>query len=149
MASVLALASLLPERPWLSAPVRVCVYGLASLWVWAIERQLTAIAPVVLTAATVFYALLAVAIALVWKLSRGEQEFTPTTMDFLIAVVAIAATFLAGDLQASAQIAVMVVKIVLMLYACELIFSRAGRRAREALTLAGFVAAALALINSA
>src|SRR5262249_52823987 len=109
-AAVLAAAPVLPRPAWLRLPSRVCLYGLAPLWVYAVERQLQAAAPIALASTVPFYAALAFAIALVWKLAR-DQQFAPTTMDFLIAVVAVAAALFAGSLEEGAQIASLLVKV--------------------------------------
>lgn len=144
IAALLALAAALPGRAWLEAPARVALYSLAPLWVYAVERQLQALAPVALASTVPFYAALALAIALVWRLAR-DQEFAPTTMDFLIAVVALAAALFAGSLAQSGQVAALLVKIVLLLYGCELIQTHAGGSARRALHVAAGAAALLAL----
>lgn len=144
IAAVLTLAAALPARAWLDLPARVCLYSLAPLWVYGVERQIQALAPAALASTVPFYAALALAIALVWKLSR-EHEFAPTTMDFLIAVVAIGAAFFSGSLAQGAQVAALLIKIVLLLYGCELIQTYAGARARRVLHAAGAVAAMLAL----
>jgi UDP-GlcNAc:undecaprenyl-phosphate GlcNAc-1-phosphate transferase len=144
MAAVLALAAALPGRAWLELPARVCLFSLAPLWVYGVERQLQALAPVALASTVPFYAALALAIALVWKLSR-DQQFAPTTMDFLIAVVAIGASFFAGGAAQGARIAAPLVKIVLLLYGCELVLTHRGTTAQRALYAAGAAGAALAL----
>jgi UDP-GlcNAc:undecaprenyl-phosphate GlcNAc-1-phosphate transferase len=140
--AVLAASAAFPGRAGLDLPARACLYGLAPLWVYGVERQLQALAPVALASTVPFYAALALAIALVWKLAR-DHEFAPTTMDFLIAVVAVGATVFAGSLAQSAQLASLLIKIVLLLYGCELVQTRA--RARRALHAAGAAAAAIAL----
>jgi UDP-GlcNAc:undecaprenyl-phosphate GlcNAc-1-phosphate transferase len=148
IAAVLAAAAMFPRRAWLSLPARLCLYGLAPLWVYGVERQLQALAPVALASTVPFYAALALAIGLVWKLAR-DRDFAPTTMDFLIAVVALGATLLAGSLAQSAQVAALLIKIVLLLYGCELIETRAGAAARRGLRAAGAASAALALARLA
>jgi UDP-GlcNAc:undecaprenyl-phosphate GlcNAc-1-phosphate transferase len=144
MAAMLALAAAFPRRSWLELPARVCLFGLAPLWVYGVERQLQALAPVALASTIPFYAALALAIALVWRLSR-DQQFAPTTMDFLIAVVALGASFFAGSPGQGAQIAAPLVKIVLLLYGCELVLTHGGASAQRALYAAGAGGAALAL----
>jgi UDP-GlcNAc:undecaprenyl-phosphate GlcNAc-1-phosphate transferase len=141
MAIVLAVAAAFPGRAWLQLTARVCLFSLVPLWVYGVERQLQALAPVALASTVPFYAALALAIVLVWKLSR-DQQFAPTTMDFLIAVIAIGASFFAGS---PAQIAAPLVKIVLLLYGCELVLTHAGTSAQRALYAAGAGGAALAL----
>jgi len=144
VAAVLALAAAMPARAWLELPARVALYGLVPLWVYAVERQLQALAPMALASTVPFYAALALAIGLVWKLER-DREFAPTTMDFLVAVVAVAAALFAGGLEESGQVAALLVKIVLLLYGCELVLTHAGLRARRALHAAAGAAALLAL----
>jgi len=145
--AMLAAALTLPWRYVTSALARVAIYSLAPLWVYAVERQIQAMAPALLASMVPFYALIAVTVALVWKLSR-EQEFKATPMDFLIAVVAVATTFLAGSLAQSAHIAALVIKIVVLLYACELIFTRASARAADTLTLVAAGSAVVALVRT-
>ena len=145
---VLAFAAALPRAGWLDLPARVGLFSLAPLWVYTVERQIQALAPVALASTVPFYAVLALAIALVWKLGR-DQDFSPTTMDFLIAVVAIGAAFLAGSFASSAQVAALLVKIVLLLYGCELVLSTAGLRARRLLHAAAAGAALIALARLA
>jgi UDP-GlcNAc:undecaprenyl-phosphate GlcNAc-1-phosphate transferase len=148
IALALALAAAAPRLEWLRMLARFAVYSLAPLWVFGVERQLQAMAPGALASMVPFYGALAVSIALVWKLSPG-RDFAPTTMDFLIAVAVVATAFLAGSFGESAQVAALLVKIVTLLYACELVYAQGGRRAREALTLAALVSALLALVGIA
>jgi UDP-GlcNAc:undecaprenyl-phosphate GlcNAc-1-phosphate transferase len=142
--ALLGAAAAFPRRAWLELPARVGLYSLAPLWVYGVERQIQALAPAALASTVPFYAALALAIALVWKLARG-QAFAPTTMDFLIAAVALGAAFFAGSLAQSAQVAALLIKIVLLLYGCELVLTHAGTGARRALHASGAAAAALAL----
>jgi len=148
-AIVLALAATLwkPGRDWAGVVQRVCVYSLAPLWAYGVERQLQAMAPALLVSTVPFYGFIAIAIGLVWKLSR-DQDFAPTTMDFLVAVVAVAVTLLAGNFAPSGQVAIaaLLVKIVVLLYACELVYSRAAPRWRAAFNLAALASAAIALV---
>lgn len=144
--AALVPAVLFPRRAWSAIPAKVAVYALAPLSVYAVERQLTSIAPGVLVATTLFYGLLAVAVALAWKFPR-DQDFAPTTMDFLVAVFAVTASMFAGGFGGGASLAGLLVKVVILLYACELIFSRAGRRAREMLPLAALASVLFALVT--
>lgn len=144
--AALLWALALPRRRWPAAMAKIAVYSLAPLWVYAVERQLTSIAPGLLVATTVFYSLLAVAVALAWTFSR-DQDFAPTTMDFLVAVAAVSASMLAGELGGGARLAELLVKVVILLYACELILSRAGRRARRALSMAALASVVCALLT--
>lgn len=147
IAAVLAFALVLPQRPWLSVVVRFCVYSLVPLWVFAVERQLQAAAPVLLASTVPFYGALVVAIALAWKLA-GDREFAPTPMDFLVAAVAIVASFLAGSIAPGAQVTAILIKVVVLLYACELIFVRGEPRLRAAFTGVALVSALIAFFGA-
>lgn len=144
VALVLALSAAAPRLAWLELPARVGLYGLVPLWVYGLERQIQALAPVALASTVPFYAALALAIGAVWKLGR-DHEFAPTTMDFLIAAVALGAAFFSGGLAQGPALAPLLVKIVVLLYGCELVETHGGARARRLLHGCAAAAALLAL----
>jgi UDP-GlcNAc:undecaprenyl-phosphate GlcNAc-1-phosphate transferase len=147
IAGLLAACLVLPRRSWTSVVERLCVFSLAPLWVYGVERQLQATAPDLLASTVPFYGALAVAVALVWKLSRDEA-FAPNTMDFLVAAAAVGAAFFGTSLAQGAALAPLLIKVVVLLYACELIYTRASEHARTLFMLGTFASAALALFGA-
>lgn len=146
-AALLGACLLWPRATWAPVAARVAVFSLAPLWIYGIERQLQAAAPVLLASTVPFYGFVAISVALVWKLSRN-QEFAPTTMDFLVAALAVAATFLAGASARAAEFAPLIIKVVVLLYACELVLTHAGNRMRDLFHTIALVSALLALARS-
>jgi UDP-GlcNAc:undecaprenyl-phosphate GlcNAc-1-phosphate transferase len=144
IAALLLASVALPRRAWTGVAGRLGVFSLTPLWVYGVERQLQATAPELLASTVPFYGALAVAIALVWKLAR-DDAFAPNTMDFLVAAGAVGAAFFGTSLAQGTALAPLLIKVVVLLYACELIFTRATERARTLFTLAAFASAALAL----
>ncbi len=143
--AALAPAVALHRHPWARTLAKAAVYALVPLWVYALDRAAAVSSTGLLAAANVLYGLLAASVALAWKFAR-DQDFALTTMDFLIALAAVAASLLAGDLGGSAPSAGLMVKVIIVLYACELVFTRAGRRAREALPIVALASVLYALV---
>jgi UDP-GlcNAc:undecaprenyl-phosphate GlcNAc-1-phosphate transferase len=146
IAVLLLACAALSRRAWTGVAERLGVFSLAPLWVYGVERQLQATAPDLLGSTVPFYGALAVAIALVWKLAR-DDAFAPNTMDFLVAAAAVGAAFFGAGFAPAPGLAPLLIKVVVLLYACELIFTRASARARTLFTLAAFASAALALFG--
>jgi hypothetical protein len=59
----------------------------------------------------------------------------------------VGAAFFGAGFAPAPGLAPLLIKVVVLLYACELIFTRASARARTLFTLAAFASAALALFG--
>lgn len=77
-------------------------------------------------AETTYFAALAVAIGLAMR--YAESDFRTTPMDFLILFLVLSVGFLAEQELVQTQFGVMVVKLVIVFYGCELVLSRLGSR---------------------
>jgi UDP-GlcNAc:undecaprenyl-phosphate GlcNAc-1-phosphate transferase len=141
-----AAALAVPKARALRLVARGCLYGLAALWVFAVEASAVAAPHNLGELWTVYFAALALAVALVWKFAAGS-EFAPTTLDFLIAVLVSVTAFVSGGLQDQPGMAALLVKIVILVYACELVEVHGGARGRAMLQASGAAAAAIALVR--
>lgn len=77
-------------------------------------------------AGTVYFAVLALAIGLAMR--YAESDFRTTPMDFLILFLVLSVGFLAEQQLVQTQFGVMLVKLVIVFYGCELVLSRLGPR---------------------
>ncbi|BAU48026.1 glycosyl transferase [Sulfurifustis variabilis] len=75
-------------------------------------------------AGTAFFALLAVAIGMAMR--YAESDFRTTPMDFLILFLVLSVGFLAEQELVQTQLGIMLVKLVIVFYGCELVLSRLG-----------------------
>jgi len=145
LANVAALA--FPNARALRLASRGCLYGLAALWVFAVEGAAGPAPHFLDVLLTGYFAALALAVAPVWKLA-ADSEFAPTTLDFLIAVLVSVTAFVSGGIQDQPGVAALMVKVVILLYACELVEVYAGPRGRALLRLCGAAGAGIALLQT-
>jgi UDP-GlcNAc:undecaprenyl-phosphate GlcNAc-1-phosphate transferase len=91
---------------------------------------------------TAFFIVLVLAIAVYARFARDSDNFVPTTMDFLIMLLVVAAGLFYRNMDQSQGLGALVVQVVVLFYGCELIILHGGRRAVGVLFAA--TAAALA-----
>jgi UDP-GlcNAc:undecaprenyl-phosphate GlcNAc-1-phosphate transferase len=144
---VLGLALAAPTNAGAVVMSRIALYGTISWWVWSVEAGAMSRHPDLAIFTTIFFGITAALIAVLWKFAR-PAEFAPTTLDFLIAVVVAALAFMSGDLRGNPQVALVMVKVVLLLYAGELIYSRASKSLVRAVHVVAIFAVGLLLLRA-
>lgn len=125
--AVILLLYLLLKRKRDSIVLRAIGYVTAAFVVYVETKYVNWPVFTFATLETVYFVLLAVAIGLIIRYTK-EKQFVTTPMDYLVILIVVFSGILFYRIPDKAAMSFMAVKLIIVFYGCELIFTHAKRR---------------------
>lgn len=143
MLVVLLAGLMLPRLMLLSNFIRVVIYGSAACITYLVELNIAHASPLMAGVELAFFVVLALAIALAVRWNRDVQ-FATTPTDYLMVFVVVVAGMFAQNYLLEYSLALLVAKVIILFYGCEVILSHQKSGYRGMLSYS--VAIALAVL---